>query len=206
MRLALLGGGGHCRSCIEVIRSAGLEIAGILTPDLDSGVPDCPRLGDDGWLDTPGATALHYLVAVGQVGVSPLRSRLFARLRERGLRLATVQAATAVVSGHASIGAGSIVMHQAVVNFGAVVGENCIVNTAAIVEHDAIVGEHCHIATRAVVNGGARIGAGTMIGSAAVVLQGVSIAPGVVVGAGAVVTRNIDTPGTWVGMPARRLE
>jgi len=37
------------------------------------------------------------------------------------------------------------------------------------------------------------------------VLQGVKIAANVAVGAGAVVTSNIDAPGTWVGVPARRM-
>lgn len=206
MTLVLIGGGGHCSSCVEVIRGAGLAIAGVLSPEPVPELCGLPRLGDDSWIDGAEARAASYLVTVGQVGVAPLRARLFAGLRDRGLRLATVVAPSATVSARARVGAGSIVMSRAVVNVGAEVGENCIVNTGAIVEHDARIGDHCHVSTGAVVNGGAEIGAGCMIGSGAIVLQGVRVAAGTLVGAGAVVTANIDQPGTWVGVPARRVK
>ena len=64
------------------------------------------------------------------------------------------------VSRHATLGAGTIVMHGAVVNAGAVVGRNCIINSQSLVEHDAVIGDHCHIATAAAINSGVRIGAG----------------------------------------------
>ena len=49
------------------------------------------------------------------------------------------------------------------------------------------------------------IGPGVLVGAGAVVLPGRSVAAGAVVGAGAVVRDNIDSPGTWVGVPARRM-
>lgn len=205
MTLVLLGGGGHCTACIDVIRSVGLTLAGIVSPEPVVELCGCPRLGDDAWLDTTAARDAQFLVTVGQVAVSPLRARLFAAIRQRGLKAATVAAASAVVSDAAVIGAGSVVMHRAVVNAGASVGENCIINTGAIVEHDASIGDHTHLSTGAIVNGGAQIGAGCMIGSGAVVLQGIRVAAGTLVGAGAVVNKNIDEPGTWVGVPARRI-
>lgn len=206
MNLVLLGGGGHCTSCIEVIRTAGMVAAGVLVPEPAPQSCGVPRLGDDSWLDTPDARAVRFLVTVGQVAVSPVRERLFAALRARGLALATVLAPSALVSTDAQVGAGSIVMLRAVVNAGAAVGENCIINTGAIVEHDAQIGDHCHLSTGAIVNGGCVIGAGSMIGSGAIVLQGVRIAAGTLVGAGAVVTANITEPGTWVGVPARKVK
>ena len=204
MKLAVLGGGGHCRSCIDVIRSAGLQIAGIVDPKPVSEIFGLPRLGSDDWLDSEEARGFSYLVTVGQIGVTPLRRNLFAALQARNLESATVFASSAIVSAQAGVGKGSIVMHRAVVNAGGAVGVNCIVNTGAIIEHDARIGDHCHISTGAIVNGDAEVGAGCMIGSGAVVLQGVKIAANVAVGAGAVVTRNVDAPGTWVGIPARR--
>ena len=203
MKLALVGGGGHCRSCIDVVRSAGLPVGGIVDPAAETQILGLPRLGDDAWLDTPDARAFRYLVTVGQIDAPVVRRRLFDRLREKKLECATVIAASAIVSKEAALGAGTIVMHRVVVNAGAMIGENCIVNTGAIVEHDAQIGDHCHVSTGAIVNGGASIGEGCMIGSGAIVLQGIAIAAGAVVGAGAVVTRDIGTAGTWTGIPAR---
>ncbi|HEY8948808.1 MAG TPA: NeuD/PglB/VioB family sugar acetyltransferase [Rhizomicrobium sp.] len=204
MKLALIGGGGHCRSCIDVARSAGLPLGGIVDPADRAKILDLPRLGDDAWLDMPEARAFQYLVTVGQIDASAVRRRLFDYVRERKLDCATVIAASAIVSTEAALGAGTIVMHRAFINAGATVGANCIVNTGAIVEHDVWIGDHCHVSTGAIVNGGATIGEGCMIGSGAIVLQGVTVAAGAVVGAGAVVAKNIEKAGTWIGVPARK--
>lgn len=205
MNLVLIGGGGHCTSCIEVIEVAGLALAGVLDPEPAEQVCGVQRLGDDSWLDSEGARDVAFLVTVGQVAVAPLRARLYAALVVRGLRVATVVAPSALVSRRAVIGEGSVVMQRAVINADATVGRNCIINTGALVEHHAQVGDHCHISTGAIVNGGARVGDGCMVGSGAVLLHGVSIVAGCTIGAGAVVTAPITEPGTWVGVPARRL-
>jgi sugar O-acyltransferase (sialic acid O-acetyltransferase NeuD family) len=205
MRLVLLGGGGHCESCVEVIAGAGLQVVGVLDSKAGSAPAGTAWLGDDDWLATAQAAGLDFLVTVGQTNVSPLRRRLFEMLRAGGHRLATVRSPHAVVSSRADLGAGTVVMHGATVNTGVRVGENCIVNTGAILDHGCAVEAHCHVSTGAILNGDVRVGSGTMVGSGAVVLQGISIAPDVMIGAGAVVTHNIDSPGLWVGVPAKRL-
>ena len=202
MTITMVGGGGHCRACLDVVAETGTTIHGIMDP---KPVPaDMGKwLGDSSWLDNAEARNTTYLITVGQVDISPVRRELFEKVQERGLPFATVISGHAVVSRHSQIGAGSIVMHRAVINRGASVGRNCIINTGAIIEHDAQVADHCHISTGAIVNGGVQIGEGCMIGSGAILLHGVKIAPNVLVGAGAVVTRNIETAGTWLGVPAR---
>lgn len=146
------------------------------------------------------------IIGVGQLGVARLRTNLFATLAAVGHELATVVSPAAVVSCSASVGTGSFVGHHALVHVGATVGENCIINSGAIVEHDARVGDHVHLSTRSTVNGGAAVGDRSMIGSGAVLLHGVTVGSDVVVGAGAVVTKDLPDPGTYVGVPARRLE
>jgi UDP-perosamine 4-acetyltransferase len=49
------------------------------------------------------------------------------------------------------------------------------------------------------------IGSHSFVGAGAVVIQGVRIADGCLIGAGAVVTLDIAVPGTYVGVPARRI-
>lgn len=50
------------------------------------------------------------------------------------------------------------------------------------------------------------MGQRVLIGAGAVVLPGVTIADDVTIGAGSVVPDNIVEPGTYVGMPARRIQ
>jgi sugar O-acyltransferase (sialic acid O-acetyltransferase NeuD family) len=203
-KLVLVGGGGHARACLDVIRTAGrFQVAGILdrSERVGADVLGVPVIGTDEDMPSLVAKGMCFLVALGQIRSPEARVRLHARLRELGAHLPVVVAPTAHVSPHADIGEGSIVMQMAMVGPGARIGANCIVNTRALVEHDAEVGDHSHVATGAVVNGDCRIGSGVFIGSGAVLRQGVRIGDRSVVGMGSIVRRDVvprcSTAGSW---------
>ena len=145
-------------------------------------------------------------VGVGQVEEAPVaRARIFTRLRALSAPLPTIIAPTAYVSPDTSVGSGTQIMHGAIVNAGADVGEGCILNSRALIEHDANVGRGTHVSTGAILNGNASVGARCLIGSSATILEGRNVTSDVVVGAGAVVVQDIETPGVYVGVPARRV-
>jgi len=187
LQIILIGAGGHCRSCIDVIEQEGrFTIAGVVDRP-DSGATSMlgyPVLGADA--DLPGLRKQYTfaLVAVGQIKSASVRIQLFERLKSLGFELPVILSPRAYVSKHAQVGAGTIVMHDALVNAGAFVGENCIINSKALIEHDATVGSHCHISTGAIVNGGVSVGSGTFFGSNAVSVHGVSIPEGSFISAG----------------------
>ena len=187
-QILLVGAGGHCRACVDVIELAGMfEIAGIVDrPGAGPGAPvlGYPVLGTDEDLPELRKRYDFALVTVGQIKTPAVRMRLFERLKSVGFECPAIQSPRAYVSRHAQLGAGTIVMHDAVINAGATVGENCIINTKALIEHDAVIGAHCHISTGAVINGEVRIGAGTFFGSNAVSVQGIAIRAGSFVPAG----------------------
>jgi sugar O-acyltransferase (sialic acid O-acetyltransferase NeuD family) len=194
--ILLLGGGGHCRSCIDVIEEEGTyRVAGVVERPGGSRTPvlGYPVLGEDEHL--PGLLD-HFptaLVTVGQVRTAELRKQLFSELKKSGADLATVVSPRAHVSRHAIVGEGTIVMHGAIVNAAASVGVNCILNSSSLVEHDAVVESHCHIATGARVNGGVLIGSGSFVGSGAVVYEGVCVGADCVIAAGGVVDTDLPT-------------
>ncbi|MFC4161594.1 NeuD/PglB/VioB family sugar acetyltransferase [Chitinimonas lacunae] len=188
--LVLVGGGGHCHACIDVVELAGhWHIAGVLDRELAVGteVLGYPVLGDDERIEELAAKGCAFLIALGQIRTASVRQSLYQRIVAARGRLVTVVSPLAYVSRHARLGVGTIVMHHAVVNACAEIGANTIINTRALVEHDARIGDHCHIATAAVVNGGAEVGTASFVGSQAVLFQGAVVAPGSVVGAGTVV-------------------
>ncbi len=177
--LILVGAGGHCRSCIDVIEQEGrFSIAGIVErsgTDTSGQVLGYPILGTDDDLPTLRGKYGYALVTVGQIESPQPRTRLFERLQELDFELPAIASPLAYVSRHARIGRGTMIMHHALVNAGAVVGENCIINTKALVEHDAMIGDHCHIATGAIVNGEVKIESGSFIGSGSKIREGVTL-------------------------------
>jgi sugar O-acyltransferase (sialic acid O-acetyltransferase NeuD family) len=194
IRLVLIGGGGHARSCIDSIGSdSGIEIAGILerTERIGTNVLGIPVIGTDEDIPTLARDGMAFLIAVGQIDTPEPRRSIYTRLKSIDAYLPTIVAPTARVSPHARIGEGSIVMHMAVVGPAATIGANCILNTRALLEHDVSIGNHCHISTGSLINGSCRIGSGVFVGSGAIVRDGVSIGDGAFVPMGTRVTRDL---------------
>lgn len=207
--IILIGGGGHCKSCIEVIEATGkFNIIGILDKVQKVGekVLRYDVLGTDNDIKSFADKGFSFLVTVGQIKSADARVRIFNSLKTSGAKIATVISPLASVSKHATIGIGTIIMHFVAVNAAATVGENVILNTGCNVEHDASVGGHTHISTHAVVNGDSKIGKHCFIGSNATISSQIIIGNRVVIGAGSVVIRDISGDAVYAGNPAQQLK
>jgi sugar O-acyltransferase (sialic acid O-acetyltransferase NeuD family) len=192
--ILLVGGGGHCRSCIDVLEATGVfRIAGVVQPTNEPGetIFDYPVVGGDEDLPQLLQKTPRALVTVGQIRSAEARKRLFGLLKEQGADFPIVISPFARVSPRASLSPGTIVMHGAIVNAGAEFGSNGIVNSQALIEHGARMGDHCHVATGAIVNGDCVVEEECFIGSGAVLREGITIGAGSVIGAGCVVTKNL---------------
>jgi len=201
--LILIGGGGHCKSVIDVVESAGYHILGILDmpEDVGKSVLDYKVIGTDE--DIPQfVDKVEFLITVGFIKNPVIRIRIYNKVKDAGGKLATIVASTARVSRFATLGEGTIVMHQALVNAGAKVGANCIINTFCDIEHDAIIGNQCHISTGSMINGNCQIGERTFIGSQSVLANGIRVGDDIIVGAGSFVRKNIIEEGIYSGNPA----
>ena len=166
--LILLGGGGHCKSCIDVIEQEGkYKIIGILDNEelLGQSVLGYNFIGIDTDIEKFAIQGNSFLITVGQIKSSSIRKKLFVLLNKNNAQIATVISPRAYVSEHAHIAKGTIIMHDVLVNASASIGKNCIINSKALIEHDSIIEDFCHISTSAVLNGGARIKEGTFFGS-----------------------------------------
>lgn len=201
--LILIGGGGHCQSVIEVAESIHRPIHGILDLPGEVGkeVLGYPVVGTDEQI-ADYAASCEFVITVGFIKDPSLRTNLYQRVLESGGILATLVASTAYVSPHATLGKGTVVMHQTFVNAGVVIGDNVIINTFANIEHNAKIGNQCHISTGTMVNGDCQIGDNCFIGSQSVLANGVNICADVIVGAGSLVRKSIAKAGVYSGNPA----
>jgi sugar O-acyltransferase (sialic acid O-acetyltransferase NeuD family) len=206
-RIVLVGGGGHCRSAIDVIEATGeYHIRGFLDRDPSLGeILEYPRLGSDEEIASLSSEGLAFCITVGQLESSGVRRRIYGEIEAARGRLPVIVSPLAHVSRHSSLGAGTIVFHRAIVNASCKVGKCCILNTGSLVEHDSAVGDFCHISTGVCINSMVRLGDDVFIGSNATIKQAIRVCSGAVVGAGAVVIHDIDMPGMYVGNPARKV-
>lgn len=174
LKIILIGGGGHCKACIDVIEQMNeFEIAGIIDIPGKKGnkILGYSVIGTDADIQFFSKKGYYFHITLGQIETPQKRILLYNTLKKHYGILPTIISPNAYISKYAVIEEGTIVMHHAVINAGAKIGKNCIVNTKALVEHDAMVGDNCHISTGSIVNGGVKIGKNTFYGSGAITKQ-----------------------------------
>jgi sugar O-acyltransferase (sialic acid O-acetyltransferase NeuD family) len=206
MSLVMLGGGGHAKSCQDIVdsfRDYSISLGGRITVGYT--IEDTRKMSKASWKSL-SKNYDGYILGVGQIHSPRDRITIVLQVVASGGHFATLISPYARVSPKAKIGKGVVVMPNANINAGACVDDYCIINTGAIVEHDAYVGPFCHIATGAVINGDCSVEGRSFIGSNAVLLNQISVCLSTTVGAGSVVTKNIEEQGgIYVGNPATLL-
>jgi sugar O-acyltransferase (sialic acid O-acetyltransferase NeuD family) len=208
-KIILIGGGGHCKSCIDVIEKEGtFEIAGILDlkEKIGEKILNYSIIGSDEDLELYVNQNYYFLITIGHIKSPKLRYDIYNKLKSLNAKMPIIISAKSTVSSYSKIGEGTIILHHCVVNANAEIGVNCIINTSSIIEHDVLVGNHCHISTGSIINGDSVIGDYSFLGSNTTVSNQIIVGEGVVVGAGSLILKNSDNYCTMVGVPAKKIK
>jgi sugar O-acyltransferase (sialic acid O-acetyltransferase NeuD family) len=206
--IILIGGGGHCKSCIDVIEQENkFTIAGIIDikEKIGESILGYTIIGSDDDLPEIAKKYDYFLITLGQIKSSTLRTKLYHQVKSLNKKLPTIISPNAYVSKHSIIGKGTIIMHHALVNSNSSIGENCIINTKALIEHDVSIGNHNHISTATAINGDVKIGNSNTIGSHTTIIQNTTLSNNILIGAGSLVLKNITTKGTYAGIPTKQI-
>ena len=188
--IILIGGGGHCLSVIDVVEQEDkYNIKGILDDTKKGDVLGYPILGNRDLVRELSTEGMFFLITIGQIKSSSTREDIALLLDSCKANLATVISPLAYVSKHATIGKGSVIMHNAIINAKAKVGKHCIINTKANIEHNVQIGDFCHISTCATVNGDTIVGKRTFIGSNATISNNITIVEKSIISAGNFIKR-----------------
>jgi len=191
--IGLIGNGGHAREIASYLGKGRVAF---------NAVHPAYLTGESGLIDI-GTTAEELLACpvVAAVGSPGLKRELLAVWR--GKTFATIVAPTATMLTQTALGDGVILAPSVVISVGVTLGPHVHVNVGATISHDCTVAEFGTISPGAHIGGGVHIGPGTFLGIGSIVRDHVSICEGALIGAGAVVVKDITTPGTYVGNPAR---
>ena len=144
-----------------------------------------------------------FFVAIGK---NATREKVQGKLMDQGMTVVKLIHPSAVIGTDVEIGMGTVVMAGVVINSSSRIGEGCIINTSSSLDHDNIIEDYVHISPGASLAGTVKVGRGSWIGIGSVISNNVNICSGCKVGAGAVVVKDITEPGTYVGVPVRRVD
>jgi len=206
-KIVILGGGGHAKVVASILKKLiAFEIVGYADKEDRGSLLGIPYLGSDEALvelkERCGQCAA--VLGVGYLGNSNLREQLVESFNTLFLMPAVVSP-QAVINEDVVVGDGTVVMDGVIVNSGTRIGKYVIINTRASIDHDCEVGDFVHIAPGAIVCGGVKVGAHSLVGAGAIVVQYKTIGERCMIGAGAVVVKDCIEPGTYVGVPAKKL-
>jgi sugar O-acyltransferase (sialic acid O-acetyltransferase NeuD family) len=140
------------------------------------------------------------------IGSNATREKIQEKLIEEGLNVVSLIHPSAVIGTDVEISMGTAVMAGVVINSSSRIGKGCIINTSASLDHDNAIEDYVHISPGVRTAGSVRISKGTWVGIGSVVSNNVNICSGCKVGAGAVVVKDITDPGTYVGVPVKKID
>lgn len=199
MKLTIIGASGHGKVAADIARLNGYDEIEFLDDNME--LHSCGKWPVAGPSELADEIENDLFVAIGNAAV---RERLMERLQDK--HIVSLIHPSAVIAKDVEIGAGSVVMAGAVINPGARIGKGCIINTSSSVDHDCVLADYVHIAVGSHLAGTVSVGKGTWIGVGATVSNNISICGDCMIGAGAVVVKSITEPGTYLGIPSRKVK
>ena len=202
MKYAILGAGGMAREIREILCAHGVPLDHIDFFVDSSFQIDFPNSKE---ISELRSTTLDELRVVFGVGSAELRERWFANILKSEELLHTLISSSATVGKGVTVGPGGVICNGCILTCDISIGKCSQLNIQTSLSHDVTVGDFFTSGPKATLAGHVKIGHRVTIGASSTILPGVSICDDVVVGAGAVVTKDITEPGTYVGVPAKRI-
>ena len=195
-KIVLIGGGGHCKSVIDVVKNLDYYDEIVITdPLIEVGnkINGCEVLGSDDCLYNLRNNGYKYaFITVGSVGSNNVRKMLMEKIKSFGFELPVIIDPSAVVARSSRIEEGTFIGKNVVINSDVIIGANSIINTASIIEHDCVIGNFTHVSVGAIICGGCNIGDCSFIGAGTTVIQGINIGDNVTIGANSTVLNDVE--------------
>jgi sugar O-acyltransferase (sialic acid O-acetyltransferase NeuD family) len=193
IKIILQGGGEHAKVVLDCLQVQGLDVLALFDPKYSDELYGVPQRGV---YDPSFETKAKAIVAIGD---NALRKKVVGFTKHD---FTNATHPSCVISRHAKIGKGNMILHGVIIQPDTVIGDHCILNTGASIDHDCHIESYVHIAPRATLCGRVRIKEGALIGAGAVVLPGITVGEWATVGAGAVVTKDVAAGKVVKGNPA----
>lgn len=205
--LVILGSGGFAKEVAFLVKDINrpqqiYNFLGYIDAPNDNNI-HLSLAGDDDWLVNHNSPLC---VGIG-IGNPILVEKLIAKLlSNENLEFPNLIHPKAIGDWeNIKMGKGNIVCAGNLFTTGIEIGSFNIFNLGCTLGHDAGIGNYNVFNPSVNLSGGIVVGDMNLVGTGAQVLQYLTLGSGIVVGAGAVVTKNLLEPGTYIGMPAKKL-
>lgn len=144
----------------------------------------------------------HTIIGIGDPNQ---RERIFSKYKN-STQFPTIIHPTVIKSIFVTLSEGVIIFSGTVITCDIAIGLHSHINRGAQIGHDSLIGRFATISPGAIISGNCRIGDRVYIGTNAAIREKISICNDVIIGMGASVVKNIYEPGTYVGVPCKKIQ
>lgn len=143
---------------------------------------------------------LEVSIAIGEPAT---REKIYHRLREVGIKLATIIHPGIYIDESTIVGKGVTICEGCTITSRVCLEDNVYIQPHAVIGHDIHIGKHSVIGANSEIGGANHIGKRVFMGFMVGTLQGLTIGDDVEIAAGSIVFRNIEAGMIVMGNPAR---
>jgi sugar O-acyltransferase (sialic acid O-acetyltransferase NeuD family) len=196
MKKAIIGYGGF-----------GREVRGLL---LDNNPNEIVHFFvDDEYVDnnTNPISSLNineYEVVIA-IGNPNLREQIYKKLPKNTKYFTVIHKSVQILDSNVEIGEGSIICPNTILTTNIKIGNHTHLNLDTTIGHDTITGDFFTTAPGVKISGNCIIGDRVYFGTNSSVREKITICDDVTIGLNGGVVKNINEPGTYVGVPVKKL-
>lgn len=142
------------------------------------------------------------------VGRSHLRHKIWQRFERAGVTWPVLRHPSIIFDsrpGALDIGQGSILFPGCTLTSQIKIGAHVHINIGCSISHDVLISDFSTLSPGVRLAGKVHLGERVWLGMGAMVAENIRICNDVIIGAGAVVLSDITDPGTYIGIPARKI-
>ncbi len=192
MKLALFGYGGHAR-----------EVAAQIDDDITFFVDN--EYANDVAKPVSEFDPSEYVMMVA-VADSRDRFDIVQKLPKETKYFTFIHPTALIMSDAIMIGQGTFIGANSILTTNIKIGDHCILNRGNHIGHDTVIGDYFSAMPGAIVSGNVIVYSMVYMGTNSSVKEKLSIHSLVTIGSNAAVVKNIEEPGTYVGVPAKKIK
>lgn len=140
------------------------------------------------------------IIAIGEPSI---REKLFNKLINENIEIATLIDLTSLVSPAATIGKGTIVCEFSTIHVGVEIGRNVLIQPFCDIGHDITIGNHTVISPHCAPGGSTIFGERVYAGMQSTLKEKLNIGDDAIIAMGSSVFQDVPTGATVAGNPAR---
>ncbi len=201
MNICIFGAGASARETYWIAKRCGHHVDALLDLHDGGNYDTVPILNEERFNPEKHK-------AVIAVGSSVLRKQIVERITQKygSVFISVIDPSVILLSPNIEIGIGAVIAPGCVLTSDIKIGDYCQLNVSTSIMHDVRAGDFFTTAPGVRINGRVAIGHMVTFGSNATTKEHISICSNVVIGAGACAVNDILEAGTYVGIPAKKME